>query len=268
MSSKIEQVFKRTKQEKRCAFIPFITGGFPNTETFIGLLRALDTSGADIIEVGIPFSDPLADGPIIQHSSKLALDAGVTPQSILDTLREIKHEIRAPLVVMSYWNPIMRRGPEEFAAALSEAGVSGAIVPDLTPEESDKWRIHAENHGIDTIFMVAPITPAERIMKIASFSRGFLYLVSMTGVTGSSLNVSSRLEFQITNVKGMTNLPVSVGFGVSTPSQASELAKYADGVIVGSALVKRCIESQSDVEAINSVSSLSREISEALRFRN
>jgi tryptophan synthase alpha chain len=169
---------------------------------------------------------------------------------------------------MSYWNPIMHRGPEEFAAALSEAGVSGAIVPDLTLEESDKWRKHAESYGVDTIFMVAPTTPAERIMKIASVSSGFLYLVSMTGVTGSSLNVSSRLEFQITNVKGMTNLPVSVGFGVTTPSQASELGKYADGVIVGSALVKRCIESQSDVEAINSVSSLSREISEALRFRN
>lgn len=268
MKSKIQQVFDRTKQEKRCAFIPFITGGFPNTDTFIGLLRSLDTSGADIIEVGIPFSDPLADGPIIQHSSKLALDEGVTPQSILDTLRKIKHEIRAPLVVMSYWNPIMRRGPEEFAAALMEAGVSGAIVPDLSPEESGKWRMHAKKNGIDTIFMVAPTTPADRIRKIASFSRGFLYLVSMTGVTGSSLDINSRLELLIANVKGMTSLPVSVGFGVSTPSQASELAKYADGVIVGSALVKRCIESKSDVEAINSVSSLSMEISEALRFQN
>lgn len=268
MISKIQQVFDRTKQQKRCAFIPFITGGFPNDECFVGLLKALDSSGADIIEVGIPFSDPLADGPIIQHSSKLALDMGVTPLSILETLKTLKETINAPLVVMSYWNPIMQTGPAEFAAALHEAGVSGVIVPDLTPEEFEQWRTHAEANGIDTIFMVAPTTSIDRIRKIASYSKGFLYLVSMTGVTGSSLNVNTKLEDQINNVKSLTSLPVAVGFGVSSPSQAADLSRCADGVIVGSALVKRCIEAKSDIDAIDSVSSLSSEISNALKPMN
>lgn len=268
MISKIQQAFDEARKEKRCAFIPFITGGFPSMDGFVGTLKALDNSGADIIEVGIPFSDPLADGPIIQHSSKLALDMGVTPKSILDALGNLRGSIRAPLVVMSYWNPILRIGPELFASKLRDSGVSGAIVPDLTPEESDSWRKSAAKHGIDTIFMAAPTTSEQRIRKIASCSRGFLYLVSMTGVTGSSLNVNSRLEELISSVKRLTRLPVAVGFGVSTPAQASEIAKYADGVIVGSALVKRSLEAESELQAIESVSNLSIMISQALTCEN
>lgn len=264
MSSKIQLAFEKATQSKKSAFIPFITGGFPDSDCFAGLLKKLDDSGADIIEIGIPFSDPLADGPVIQHSSKLALDMGVSPLSVLEILKTLRDSIKAPLVIMSYWNPIMRFGLEEFAFALKEAGVSGAIIPDLTPEESAAWKQAAKANCIDTIYMVAPTTPDDRVKKIASYSSGFLYLVSMTGVTGASLDLSEKLSDQINTVKSQTDLPVAVGFGVSTPEQASELSKYADGVIVGSALVKRTLEAKSNADALNSVAQLSSEISSAL----
>ncbi len=264
MSSTIQQAFNKARGQNKCAFIPFITGGFPNTPTFTEMLKALDDSGADVIEVGIPFSDPLADGPVIQHSSKLALDNGVTPLSILETLKSMKGIIKAPLVVMSYWNPIMRLVPGEFASALKEAGVSGAIVPDLTPEESEDWLKQTAKNNIDTIFMVTPTTSIDRMKRITSLSKGFVYLVSMTGVTGSGLVINSNLERLVSEVKNICDLPVAIGFGVSTASQASDLARYADGVIVGSALVKRSIEAPSDADAINSVKSLASEISGAL----
>lgn len=266
MSSIIQQAFVKARRHKKCAFIPFITGGFPNSRTFAEMLKALDDSGADVIEVGIPFSDPLADGPIIQHSSKLALDSGVTPLSILETLKSLRGTLKAPLVVMSYWNPIMKIGPEKFASFLKDAGVSGAIVPDLTPEESEEWRKHAAQNNIDTIFMVAPTTSADRMKKITSLSKGFVYLVSMTGVTGSGLAMNSNLEQMLREVKNMSELPVAVGFGVSTAKQAAALADYADGVIVGSALVKRSIEAGSDRDAINSVQSLASEIAGAIKL--
>ncbi|MGD9819261.1 MAG: tryptophan synthase subunit alpha [Desulfomonilaceae bacterium] len=265
MSSRITTAFETAKQNKRCAFIPFITGGFPDSECFESLLKALDTSGADIIEVGIPFSDPLADGPVIQHSSKLALDMQITPQKILGILNKIKNTIKAPIVIMSYWNPIMQFGLKEFAIALNEAGVSGVIIPDLSPEESATWRECAESHSVDTIFMVAPTTSHDRIKKIASYSSGFVYLVSMTGVTGANLNMDKKLETQIQSVKSLTNLPVAVGFGISTPSQAGHLSSFADGIIVGSALVKKTIEAASAEEAIESVTRLSSQIAVALK---
>lgn len=265
MSSRITTAFETAKQSKMCAFIPFITGGFPDAECFASLLKALDTSGADIIEVGIPFSDPLADGPVIQHSSKLALDMQITPQNILGILKKMKNTIKAPIVVMSYWNPIMQFGLKEFAMALNEAGVSGVIIPDLSPEESATWRECAKSHSVDTIFMVAPTTSHDRIKKIASYSSGFLYLVSMTGVTGANLNMDKKLEAQIQSVKSLTNLPVAVGFGISTPSQAHHLSSYADGIIVGSALVKKTIDAASAEEAVESVTRLSSQIAVALK---
>ena len=265
MSSTIQQAFDEARRRNKCAFIPFITGGFPNNETFVSILKALDNSGADIIEVGIPFSDPLADGPVIQHSSKLALDRGVTPLTILDTLKSLKGVIKAPLVVMSYWNPIMRLGPGFFASALNDAGVSGAIVPDLTPEESEDWLKHATQNSVDTIFMVTPTTSGDRMKKITALSRGFVYVVSMTGVTGSGLVINSNLEQLVKKVKDVCDLPVAIGFGVSTADQAANLARYADGVIVGSALVKKSIEAASDEDAISSVRDLASEIAGALK---
>lgn len=264
MSSTIQRAFETSKQRKKCAFIPFITGGFPNTDAFIRILRALDDSGADIIEVGVPFSDPLADGPVIQHSSKLALDSGVTPRSILEILESVKGSIRAPIVVMSYWNPIKKMGSAQFASSLRDAGVSGVIVPDLSPEESDDWRSHATNNDVDTIFMVAPTTSSDRIKKIISCSSGFVYIVSMTGVTGSSLEINTQLETLVGLAKSLTDLPVAVGFGVSTPEQAASLSRFADGVIVGSALVRTCLEAKSEADAINSVKGLATRIASAL----
>ena len=265
MSSTIQKAFDEARRHNKCAFIPFITGGFPNTTTFVSILKALDNAGADIIEVGIPFSDPLADGPVIQHSSKLALDRGVTPLTILEALKSLKGVIKAPLVVMSYWNPIMRLGPGPFASALRDAGVSGAIVPDLTPEESDEWLEQAVKNDVDTIFMVTPTTSVDRMKKITSLSRGFVYVVSMTGVTGSGLVINSNLEHLVKEVKNVCDLPVAIGFGVSSPEQASNLARYADGVIVGSALVKKSIEATSDENAISSVQDLASEIASALK---
>ncbi len=264
MSSAIQTAFENSIKLKKCAFIPFVTGGFPNIDAFANIVQALDNCGADIIEVGIPFSDPLADGPVIQHSSKLALDAGVTPISIIETLKSLKGILRAPIVVMSYWNPIMKMGSARFASALKDAGVSGVIIPDLSPEESDEWRENAATNDIDTIFMVTPTTSIERMKQVTSYSRGFVYLVSMTGVTGSSLELNGNLQALAGSVKGVTDLPVAVGFGVSTPQQASDLSHYADGVIVGSALVKRTLDAQTDLDAINAVRGLASEIITAL----
>jgi tryptophan synthase alpha chain len=263
--SRIEEAFQRARCEGRCAFIPYLTGGFPDPESCVELLVTLDRNGADLLEVGIPFSDPLADGPTIQWSSRKALDAGVTPEGVLRLLDHAKAEIRAPIVLMTYWNPILKRGPEDFASKAKDTGVAGIIVPDLPPEEAGPWVDAAWTLGIDTIFMASPTTPLPRLERILSLCRGFLYYVSMTGVTGSELSVSRELIEHIQQIKARTRLPVAVGFGISTPRQARAFATAAHGVIVGSALIREVQahgERTAQVEAVRRlVSSITRALS-------
>lgn len=263
--STIRQAFQKAKANNRAAFIPYVAGGYPDKKTCVQLIKALDEAGADIIEVGVPFSDPVADGPIIQKASKLALDAGITPEGILEMVASLTGSVSAPLVLMTYYNPILAMGLEAFAERAAKAGVAGVIVPDLPPEEAGPWLKAARERGLDTIFLVTPGTSPARQKAVLEVCSGFLYYVSMYGVTGGKLDLSVDRLANIQQVrKAAGDLPVAVGFGVSSPEQAAALADVADGVIVGSALVKRMVEAQSREDGLSEAGQLARQLSAKL----
>lgn len=265
MRSPIEEAFHRAKRQMRCAFIPYLTGGFPDVKTCEEILIALAQNGADLIEVGIPFSDPLADGPTIQWASRQALEAGITPEGVFRIIAGARSFMKKPLIVMTYWNPVLRMGPGEFAARATEAGVAGVIVPDLPPEEANVWVEAAMDKGLETIFLVSPNTPQERLNRILRVCRGFVYYVSLTGVTGSVCDVSPELLEKIMDLKARSHLSVAVGFGISTAEQANVLGRVADGVIVGSALIRE-IQGHQDARAkLEAACNFATSMSQALR---
>ncbi len=265
MRSAIDQVFERVRMSGHCAFIPYMTAGFPDPVTCVDVLLALGENGADIIEVGIPFSDPLADGPVIQQASRKALDNGMTVAGVFEIVEKARPLLGAPVVLMTYCNPLLRMGPAVFAARAREAGVSGVIVPDLPVEEADEWLDAADRYSLDTIFLVAPTTSSRRMQDIVSRTKGFLYYVSMTGVTGSSLALSESLFSNISQIRSFSDIPVAVGFGVSSPDDARALAGAADGVIVGSAIIREIDKASGSSEQIVAAARLSQAISEALK---
>lgn len=218
-------------------FIPYIMGGWPDMDASRLVFEALVEAGCRIVEVGIPYSDPLADGPTIQKASEAALANGTTTDAVLEMIGDVSRERDVSPVLMVYYNLIFRYGMERFAKAAQEAGVEGVIVPDLTVEESAEWKAVAAKHDLDTIFLAAPTSSEERLEKITASSSGFVYAVSLTGVTGARTKLPPDLTDFVGKVKNHTELPVAVGFGVSQPEQAAEIARFADGVIVGSALV-------------------------------
>lgn len=236
--SQLTEMFGKLRESGRKALMPYFMGGYPDRAAFERLLLMAQDVGADAIEVGIPFSDPLADGPTIQEAGQKALAGGATPGSVLDTIANLRGELRIPVAVMTYVNPVLRIGPERFADQAGQAGVCGLIVPDLPPEESASIRDAAAECGIDLIQFVAPTTPDKRIARIAKSATGFIYLVSVTGVTGERPDEQFDLAGQIARVHSHTSLPLCVGFGISTPRQAADVSRIADGVIVGSALIK------------------------------
>ena len=247
MTSVSEQ-FKHLKEQGECALIPFITAGDPNLETTAKALRTLDQSGADLIELGVPYSDPLADGPVIQAAATRALQRGVQLDDVLALVREVSPDISAPIVLFTYYNPILNRGIEKFMRDLALVGVAGLVVPDLPLEEIDALLAAAADAGIEVTLLVAPTSPIERIREIANRCQGFIYLVSVTGVTGMRTSLQERVGELLTILKQDTDKPIGVGFGVSTPEQAKQLRSWgADAVIVGSAFVKRL--DQSDYSA-------------------
>lgn len=268
MSTAISDVFVKAAEEGRAAFIPFVTGGFPDDEHCLRLIRELDQAGADLIEIGVPFSDPLADGPTIQTSSQIALEHGTTPPKVLELAARASAVVQAPLIIMTYYNPVLRMGPERFAEAAAKAGVSGLIIPDLPPEEAGPWLEAAERSGLDTIFMATPPTPIERLGTILEHCGGFLYYVPITGVTGSGLKVDQDMLAALSRVRQASNLPVAVGFGVSKPEHAAALAPNADGVIVGSALVKMMLDADGPDEGIAQASELAASLKAALNTRD
>jgi len=234
----IDKKFKELKRKKKKAFIAFITAGDPNLSSTKNLIFRLQNAGVDLIEIGIPFSDPLADGPTIQASSARALRNKVTLRSIIKAISSIKKKITVPLVFMTYYNPIFNYGLRKFVKDSKAAGVAGVIVPDMPHEEaSDLIRI-AKQCNFSTIFLAAPTSTKERLKKISKYSEGFIYFVSLTGVTGARRNLPDDLIANVKRVKKLTKKPICVGFGVSTPEQARMVAKISDGVIVGSAIVK------------------------------
>ncbi len=236
--NRIDKVFERLAAEQKKALIPFVTAGDPCLDSTEMIVLEMVKQGADIIELGMPFSDPLADGPTIQASALRALDGGVNTAQILELVKSLHQKIQTPIVAMGYYNPILQYGLEQFAKDAADAGVDGTIIADLPLEEADKWGACAEKYGICNIFLVAPTTPLERAKKIACKSRGFLYYVSVAGITGARTNLPADIVANIKALKAVSPVPVAVGFGVSQPEHVEMLSKVADGVIVGSAIVK------------------------------
>ncbi len=221
------------------ALVPYLMVGFPSLEDTRGLLYAIAEAGADLIELGVPFSDPLADGATLQRVSHRALSNGATLRRALDLAASVQGQIAAPLVLMSYYNPILRMGNREFAGEAAEAGVSGVIVPDLPVEESAPLATACRGAGLDLVGMVAPTSPEERIRAIATHASGFLYCVSLRGVTGARSSLPSGVDRLVSRVRRVTKLPAVVGFGISSEEQVREVTSFADGVVVASALMDR-----------------------------
>lgn len=235
--SKIGERFESLLSQGKKAFIPFFTAFYPSREQFRELLLRADEAGVDFVETGLPFSHPLADGRTIQHSSQCVLKNGFALSSFFEELESIKGRMNAPLIIMSYLNPILQRGLKTFASEAEQANVQGLIVPNLPFEESSLIRDILASHDIDLIYLIAPTTGEQRIKKISTHSRGFIYLVSLKGVTGMRDKISDNLAAYIKRVRKITSKPLCVGFGISRPDQAGEVAAFSDGVIIGSALI-------------------------------
>jgi tryptophan synthase alpha chain len=230
--------FARRRAEERPAFVPFLTAGDPSLDRTVDAAVELEKAGADVLELGVPFSDPLADGPVIQRSSERALARGVTLEAVLGVVRRIRQKSELPLLLFSYYNPLLQRGLERLAREAAEAGVDGVLVTDLPPEEADEWLAAAHGAELDTVFLAAPTSPEKRLQRVAAASRGFVYAISRTGVTGERRALSDEAAPLVERLRRLTDVPAALGFGLSTPEQVAEAAKVADGVVVGSALVR------------------------------
>jgi len=234
---RIADVFANLKQQGKKGLIPFITAGDPDLATTEQLLIALSKAGATLIELGVPFSDPMADGPVIQRASERALKHSFGLQDILDTAGRARKQIDTPIILFSYYNPLLQFGLQRLAQAVSEAGVDGVLVTDLTPEESGEFEATLREHDLDMIFLVAPTSTDERLRLVAEHANGFIYAVSRAGVTGTREKVSVEAEKLVNRVRQFSSLPVAVGFGISNAAQVADVHRYADAVVVGSAIV-------------------------------
>ena len=237
--TRIGRAFKRLKTHAGKAFIPYIMAGDPSFETTKETVLMLEQCGADIVELGVPFSDPLADGPTIQRASERALKNNVTLRKVIAFVKDIRSSTQIPLILMTYFNPVFKYGSEHFIRDAADAGVDGLIIPDLPPDEAADFIKHARRANLDTIFLLAPTSTEDRIRIVTKASKGFIYYVSITGTTGSGLLFDGSMERLISEIRGCTDTPIAVGFGVSTPEDAATVAKIADGVIVGSAIVNK-----------------------------
>jgi tryptophan synthase alpha chain len=235
---RIGERFARRKGQGRPAFVAFLTAGDPSLDRTVEVATRLDAAGVDVLELGVPFSDPLADGPVIQRASERALRQGVTLASVIDAVRRIRERSDLPLVLFSYYNPLLQHGLDRVAREGREAGVDGVLVTDLPPEEAGEWLAAARGADLDTVFLAAPTSPPERLRRVAEASRGFVYAISRTGVTGERQALSDDARPLVDRLHALTTVPVALGFGISTPEQVREAAAVADGVVVGSALVR------------------------------
>lgn len=262
---RVTQRMEECKQNKRTAFIPFLVAGDPSLDYTVKAIKALDAAGADVIELGVPYSDPLADGPTIQAAATRALQQGVILDKVIDVIRQVTPEISAPIVMFTYFNPIMARGLDRFCQQIKEAGASGLLVPDIPLEETQDIREVATSYGLDLVLLATPTTPTPRMKAIAEKTQGFVYLVSVTGVTGMRGATESRVEGLIKQLRETTDKSIAVGFGVSGPEQAKQIKEWgADGVIVGSALVKALGESSGPEEGLKAMTDLASSIRGAI----
>jgi len=239
MKSRISRKFLSLKKQNNKAFIAYVMAGDPSIQRTKEMVRILEDCGADIIELGVPFSDPLADGPVIQAAAQRALEAGTTLHTVIDLVADLRKTTQLPIILMTYYNPIFKYGEEKFVEDACSAGVDGIIVPDLPPEEAEGMMKLTKKKPFDVIFLLAPTSTEDRIKKVGQASRGFIYYVSITGITGSKLSLDPAIESHMQDIRSMSDTPIAVGFGISTPEEASLVARFADGVIIGSAIVKK-----------------------------
>ncbi len=252
------------RAEGRAALIGYLPAGFPSVDGAIAALLAMVAGGVDIIEVGLPYSDPLMDGPTIQRAAERALAAGTTPVDVLRTVAALAEQ-GVPSLVMTYWNPVERYGVDRFAADLAAAGGSGVILPDMIPDEADAWLVAAHAHGLDTVFLVAPSSTDARLASTCAASSGFVYAASTMGITGTRTSVGSAAAQLVARTRPVADLPVCVGLGVSTGAQAAEVAAFADGVIVGSAFVAQLLDAATPAEGCAAVRLLAQELAAGVR---
>ncbi|WP_151523268.1 tryptophan synthase subunit alpha [Serinicoccus kebangsaanensis] len=233
----LDEVFARCRQERRAALIGYLPAGYPDLEGSVRAVQTLARHGADIVEVGVPYTDPLMDGPVVERAASTALAAGFRLQHVFEVVAAVREAGAVP-VVMTYWNPVLRYGVDRFATDLAAAGGAGLITPDLIPDEAQEWRAAAQRHDLAPIFLVAPSSTDDRLQMTTAACRGFVYVASTMGVTGVRASVGDAALELVGRTRGVTDLPLCVGLGVSTGEQAGEVAGFADGVIVGSALVR------------------------------
>ncbi|MBZ0165581.1 MAG: tryptophan synthase subunit alpha [Candidatus Omnitrophica bacterium] len=240
--NRIDLTFQRLKKDNKTAFIGFVTAGDPDLATTEKLVLGLERAGVDIVELGVPFSDPLADGKTIQAASERALAGGVTTEKVFALVKALRRQTDIPIALMAYYNPIFHYGHAKYIQRAQECGVDGLIIPDLPPEEAGPLKRLADQSEIATVFFMSPTTTPERMKLIAKHSTGFIYFVSLTGVTGARAKIPAAIKSQIAMAKSITDKPVCIGFGISTPEQIKDLAKTADGVIVGSAIINEIVK--------------------------
>jgi tryptophan synthase alpha chain len=262
--SRLHEAFAAAKADGRALLIGYLPAGFPARGDDVTIIETMVENGVDAIEVGLPYSDPLMDGPTIQEAVQRALEAGTHTDDVLRTVEAVART-GAPTLVMSYWNPIERYGVDRFAADLAAAGGVGVITPDLTPEESGPWTAATDAAGIDRVFLVAPSSTDARIATVATASSGFVYAASTMGVTGARTSVGDAARSLVERTRARTVLPVAVGVGVSTGAQAAEVAAYADGVIVGSAFVRAVLDAATPADAVAAVGELSAALAAGVR---
>lgn len=263
--SRIEAKFRELAERNERALVCFLTAGDPDAATSETAILETASAGADIIEIGIPFSDPLADGPSIQAASQRALDAGMTIKKSFELVNRIRKETDLPLVLMTYFNPVQRYGIARFSEDAISAGADGVIITDLPPEEAREWKAAAKSVGLDTIFLLAPTSTDERIRRVADIDSGFIYCVSRTGVTGTQRSLSSEVNELVARIRAVTKKPIAVGFGVSGPAQVREISQFADGAVVGSALVDLVAAKSKDHDLKNEIQSFVSSLKEATR---
>jgi len=265
LTTRIAKRFAELRATRELGIVAYITAGDPTLNATRGFVLALAEAGADVVELGVPFSDPLADGPTIQRASERALKSGTTLAGVIALVRQIRESSQVPLVLFSYFNPILQMGLEKFAAAAAEAGADGVLVTDLTPEESADYRRILQGHHLDTIFLAAPTSTDNRLVKIAACSSGFLYLISRTGVTGAKDALPDDLPALLRRARSFTQLPIAVGFGISLPGHVSVLGGLADAAVVGSALVSEIEKATSPEAAAAALRERVRALKEAAR---
>jgi tryptophan synthase alpha chain len=263
----LNQVLAAAKAEDRAALVGYLPAGFPTVADGVTAAVAMIEGGCDIVEIGLPHSDPVLDGPVIQTADDIALRGGVKIVDVIRTVGEVHAATGAPVLCMTYWNPVDRYGAERFAADLAAAGGAGCILPDLPVEEAGEWRAAAERHGLATVFVVAPSSRNDRLARITAAGSGFVYAASLMGVTGTRASVGAQAADLVGRTRAVTDLPVCVGLGVSDAAQAAEVAAFADGVIVGSAFVKRLLDSADPEAGFAAVRGLAGELAAGVRKR-